>query len=76
MSPKCHKTGKRKFETLHEANVFLKDIKKTSTRERIPLRSYFCGACEHYHLTNRKKPIQKISLKHLSGGDLKQYEDF
>lgn len=56
--PDCGRT-KMRFETEKEANTFLKfnaDEIEEETGKR-PIRSYYCIACNSWHITSKKEPL-------------------
>ena len=72
---KCYKTQKAKFHSRIEALKRIEEIRKTSNRNKIPKRAYYCGACGKWHITSRTKPIETIKFN-MSAGDLAKYEDY
>ena len=61
----CLTKKKARFATQKDADDFIERLQKTSTRERLPSRSYFCK-CGCWHLTNSASSVDSqvlISLK-------------
>lgn len=60
VTKKCPRTGKKRYPNEQMANNQLNLIKKHSTRNQIPTRTYECEFCHGYHLTKRddRKPIE------------------
>lgn len=46
--------GKRRYKDAAQARRTLRRIGSTSSRERIPVRAYFCAACKGWHLTSQE----------------------
>ena len=72
---KCWKNGKAKFHSKFDAELRIAAIKEVSTADVVPTRAYYCGACDKWHLTSRRKARETVMFK-MSGGDLKKYEEY
>lgn len=47
------RSGKTRFRDRAGASAALNAIKKTSSRDVVPSRSYLCPDCKGYHLTSK-----------------------
>jgi hypothetical protein len=47
--------GKANYTSRREANIHIKELKRHSSRDKLPRRSYYCKECQCYHVTSLKK---------------------
>lgn len=50
---RCPNGGKTRYRDQAEARRALRKFAARSTREKFPVRAYFCAACRGWHLTSR-----------------------
>jgi hypothetical protein len=48
------------------ANEALKKIRATSSRSKIPTRSYLCNRCKAWHLTSETKTFSQVNEENLA----------
>lgn len=53
----CSKT---KFSTEENAKFYVEKLKKTSTRNKVPIRTYLCEHCLQWHLTSANNEETRI----------------
>jgi hypothetical protein len=52
---RCDRTGKVSYRDEHSANRAIVNVATVSQREIVPVRSYQCPFCKHWHLTSREE---------------------
>jgi hypothetical protein len=51
-------TGKRRFRDRQEAKQVLTFIRTESSRDKVPVRVYFCADCNGWHMTSWETPTE------------------
>jgi hypothetical protein len=54
---RCDRTGKVSYRDEPSANRAIVNIVNFTEREEVPVRSYKCPFCKHWHLTSREERV-------------------
>ncbi|MBO0947537.1 hypothetical protein [Fibrella forsythiae] len=60
---------KRPFDTRQAASEVIYYLKRSSSRDKIPRRTYFCRYCSAWHLTSETKGEYRARRKWQKGRD-------